>query len=142
MKINVTKNYNYQALKDDACKKVDAAAELEREKYTTTGATLNSIYQCKIDEALKFEKLSEEDKANVKQKDFPFLFAEMSSAGGSPQASADVIIAAHTVWKTHMARIEHVRRNTKVAIQLALNDKTTIDNLLKNLNFNVTVTYD
>lgn len=141
MKANVSKNYDYVQLKKNACQKIDEAAERERLKFSTAGSTMASIYQYKLEEAKSFMALSQNDKDNATQVEYPFLFADMASAGGSPQASAEAVIAANQVWKTHMARIEHVRRHTKTSIMLSPNDKAVIDALVTNVNFNLEITY-
>lgn len=142
MRLNPKKNYDYAALKKSACNAIDDAAERERLQYSTSGSTMASIYQYKLEEATKFMALSEDDKNNATQSEFPFLYAELSSSGNTLNAAAETILAANAIWKNHMARIEGGRRNTKTAIMMSPDDKSVIDQLVRTVNFNVQVFYE
>lgn len=91
---------------------VDAAAELERQKYITPGAGQAMTYQAKAAEALRY---AETEGAG----DYPFLTQEVGITGATLAEVAVVVDSMHSQWLAIGGLIEKARLSTKAAIDLA-----------------------
>lgn len=94
--------------------KIDAAAEVERGKYITTGAGQAMTYQQKASEAVMLEDDPAPDPAA-----YPLLSAEVGITAATLADVGTTVRAAHGQWILIGAAIEGIRLGAKKAIDEA-----------------------
>lgn len=95
---------------------IDAAAEVERNRYITPGAGQAMTYQAKSAEAARFAS-----DADPQAGDYPLLAAEVGITGETLGDVAGVVAAAHAQWLAIGALIEAARLAAKAAVDAAEN---------------------
>lgn len=115
------------ALKTQAKRAVDSAAENERLKYVTPGQGQSLTYQRKLEEARL--ATSQDDPP---PEDFPFLAASVGIDGDTVKSVAGVVIEMDRQWSSIGASIEKTRLTAKRDIDRA-KDAQSVETVLSSL---------
>ncbi|MFT0891009.1 hypothetical protein [Pseudochelatococcus sp. G4_1912] len=96
---------------------VDAAAEVERHRYITSGSGQAMTYQAKAAEALRY---ADPDGAG----EYPFLSMEVGITGATLADVAGVVLNMHNQWQAIGSQIEQARLSAKAQIDAAPDEAT------------------
>ncbi|MFS8051572.1 hypothetical protein QD357_01975 [Rhizobium sp. BR 317] len=105
---------NLDAAKVALKTQIDAAAEIERLKYITSGAGQAMTYSQKADEASRYLAATQPVAA-----DYPLLSAEVGITAADIAGVAAIVDAAFKQWQTIGAAIEATRLGAKKTIEAA-----------------------
>jgi hypothetical protein len=127
MKINVSKNYNYDELRKSAKQTIDMMAEQFRAQNVGVSAAQTVVYQSKLEEAKRV--LAGDDT------DCPLLSVEVGITAPTLEKVADLVILKDAVWKRTVGQIETVRLSRKRMIDAAPDNVFEIEKIVKNTSF-------
>ncbi|MFT0892231.1 hypothetical protein [Pseudochelatococcus sp. G4_1912] len=96
---------------------VDAAAEVERHRYITSGSGQAMTYQAKAAEAQRY---AETDGAG----EYPFLSMEVGITGATLADVAAVVLIMHNQWQAIGGQVEQARLFAKAQIDAASDEAT------------------
>lgn len=96
---------------------VDAAAEVERHRYITSGSGQAMTYQAKAAEAMRY---ADTEGAG----EYPFLSMEVGITGATLADVAAVVLNMHNQWQAIGGQIEQARLSAKAQIDAALDEAT------------------
>lgn len=105
---------NLSVLKGTLCAQIDAAAEVERGRYITSGSGQAMTYQAKAAEALALAADPAPDHAA-----YPLLSAEVGITAPDLTGVGAVVRGAYAAWQVIGAAIERARLAGKVAVMAA-----------------------
>ncbi len=110
-------------LQADAIARVNQQAETIRGQYLTPGTGQALTYLCKLMDAQAYQAAGYPMPASA----YPWINAEATATGKTPQAVAELIIAAGQRWHSVGAQIEAARQQALAALKAAMDGKAVYD---------------